>query len=61
MRNKHVTPPHLCACLKLEPGFLFTYVVGFFVFSNLGSDVVVRFVNIGGLVQNHYLNFLFIT
>jgi hypothetical protein len=51
----------LAHSVSLEPGFLFTYVVGFFVFSNLGSDVVVRFVNIGGLFQNHYLNFLFIT
>jgi hypothetical protein len=28
-----LTPPHVCACPKSEPGFTSSYVVVFFVFS----------------------------
>jgi len=33
---------------------------GLFMFNNLTCDVIVRFVNIGGILDHHCLNFLFI-
>jgi len=36
------------------------YVVVFIVFNVLRREVVVRFVDIGGIVEIHCLNFLFI-
>ena len=41
-------------------GFLTSYVVVFSVFSDLWSEVIVRFVDIGEIVDHHYLNFVFI-
>jgi hypothetical protein len=38
-----------------------TYVVVFFVFGDLRWDVIVCFVDIGGIVDHHCLNCLFIT
>ena len=37
-----------------------SYAVVFFMFSVLRSEVIVRFVDIGGIVDHHYLSFLFI-
>jgi hypothetical protein len=37
-------------------GFLTSYVVVFSVFSDLWSEVIVRFVDIGEIVDHHYLN-----
>ena len=53
-----LTPPHLCVCPKPGPGFPTSYVVGFFcVFSEWKWEVIVH---IGGIVDHHCLNFLFI-
>jgi hypothetical protein len=38
-------PPHLCVCLKPGPWFPTSYVVVFFVFSELRWDVILRFVD----------------
>jgi hypothetical protein len=32
----------------------------FYVFSELKQDVIVRFVDIGGIIHHHCLNFLFL-
>ena len=53
-----LTPPHCCACPKPGHGFLTPYVVVFLVFNDLRSEVVVRFVDIGRIVDRHFLNFL---
>ena len=37
-----------------------SYVVVFFMFSVLRSEVIIRFVDISGIVDHHCLNFLFI-
>ena len=50
--------PHICACLKSAPGFLTSYVMIFFVLSELSCEVIAGFVNIGGIVDYHCLNFL---
>jgi hypothetical protein len=51
---------HICACLKPGPGFLTSYVMVCFVFSELRWEVIVRYVAIGGIVDHHCLIFLFI-
>ena len=38
-----LTLPHLCACPKPEPWFLKSYVVVFFMFNELGWEVIVCF------------------
>ena len=52
-----VTQPHLCSCPNLWPWFPTSHVVVFFVFSQLKWEVIVRFVEIGGIVDHHYLTF----
>ena len=37
-----------------------SYVINFFVFNDLRWDVIVPFVDIGGIEDHHCLNFLFI-
>ena len=44
-------------CLKSGAGFPTTYIVAFLMF----HEVIVRFVDIGKIVDHHCLNFLFIT
>ena len=44
----------------VEPEFPTSYVVVFFMFNELRWDVIVHFVDIGGIVHHHCLNFLFI-
>jgi hypothetical protein len=52
---------HFCACLKPGPGFLMPYIVVFVMFNYLRWDTeIVHFVDIGGFVHHHCLNFLFI-
>jgi hypothetical protein len=52
---------HFCACLKPGPGFLMPYIVVFVMFNYLRWDTeIVHFVDIGGFVDHHCLNFLFI-
>ena len=51
---------HFCCCPKPGPGFLTSYVVMFFVFSELRLEVIVHFVDIVGILDHHCLNFLFI-
>ena len=55
-----LSPPHVCACSKSKPGFSTSYVVVFSMFNYLRLKVVVRFVDIRGIVDHHCLNFLFI-
>jgi hypothetical protein len=43
---------------KLGPGYPTSYVVVFFVFSELRWEVIARFVDIGVIVDDHCLNFL---
>ena len=51
-----LSPPHVCACPKPRPKSSTSYVVVFFVFSELRWEVIVRFVD----VDHHCLNFLII-
>ena len=53
-----LTQPHICACLKSAPGFLTSYVMVYFVLSELSCEVIAGFVNIGGIIDYHCLNFL---
>ena len=55
-----LTPPPFCACPKSGPGFTTSYVMVFFVFSELRWEVILHFVDIVGIVNHHCLNFLFI-
>ena len=50
----------VCACPKLGPGFLTSYVAVFFMFNELSWEAIVRFVDIVRIDDNHHLNFLFI-
>ena len=43
------------------PGFSTLYVVVVLVCNDLRREVIVRFVDIGGIVDHHCLNFVFIT
>jgi hypothetical protein len=51
-----LTLSHFSACLSPGPEFLASYVVVFFMFNDLRRDVIVHFVNIGGIVGHHFLN-----
>ena len=52
---------HVCVCPKLGPCFPMSYfIVFFFMFNELWWKVIVRFVDFGGIVDDHCLNFLFI-
>jgi hypothetical protein len=51
-----LNPPHLL--VKTGSGFLWAYVVGFFVFNDWRGEVIVRFVDI--VEFYHRLNFFFI-
>ena len=55
------TLPHFCVFPKLGLDFQRHMPWSFFVFRELRWEVIVRFVDIGGLVDHHCLNFLFIT
>jgi hypothetical protein len=48
-----LTPPHFYVCSKPGPGYPTPYVMFFFVFCYLRRQVVVGFVNIGGIVDPH--------
>ena len=52
-----ITPPHVCACSKLGPGFPTSYVVVFLMFNDLWREMVVRFIDIDGMVGHLYLSF----
>jgi hypothetical protein len=51
----------VCVFPKSRPGSPTSYVVVFFVFRQLRWEVIVRFVDIGEIVDHHSLNFLSIT
>ena len=51
--------PHLCACPKPGSGFPMPYVLGVFVSKELKWEVVVDFVDIGGIVDHHCCNMNF--
>ena len=55
----HFNPAICFVCPKSE--FLSPYVMVCFVFSSQRSEVVTCFVEINGIVDHHYLNFLFIS
>jgi len=55
-----LTPPYLCAFPKQGSGYPTSYVVIFYLFNDLRWEVIVRFVDNGGIVDHHCLNFLFI-
>jgi hypothetical protein len=55
---KTIILKHLCACPKTGAGFPTSYVVVSDVM--LGRELIVRCVDIGGIDDHHYLNFLFI-
>ena len=60
---KWYNPPTICTCHKPGPGFLTSYIIVtslFFMFNVLRSEVNACFVDIGGIVDHHCLNFLFI-
>jgi hypothetical protein len=50
-------PATLLCLSNAGPGFPAAYVLVFFMFNNLRLEVVVHFVNIGGIVDDHCLNF----
>jgi hypothetical protein len=52
---------NMCACPNPGPGFPTSYVVVVLMFSDLTWEVIVRFIDIGEIVDHHYLNFPFIT
>ena len=55
-------PTTFCACSKPKSGFpISCYIVFFLVFSELKWEVIVRFVNICGIVDYHCVKFLFIS
>jgi len=45
---------------KFQMSYMYMYVVVFFVFSELRCEVIVRFVNIGGIVDHYHLKLSFI-
>ena len=53
-------PPHFCACPKQGSGFSTSHVMVFFMFNDLRWEVIVRFIDIGGIVDYHCLDFLII-
>jgi hypothetical protein len=53
-----LTLPHFCACPKPGPGFPTSYVVVFFVFSKLRCPVIVRFVDIRGIVDHNLIKII---
>ena len=55
-----LTLPHFCAYPKPLPEFSKPYLVICFVFTSLKWEVVVCFVDFGGIVDHHCVNFLFI-
>ena len=55
-----LTPTHFCVCSIHGPGFPMPYVMVFFAFFGLRSEVVNCFVDISGIVDHHYLNFFII-
>ena len=52
-----LTTPYCCACPKSEPEFLMSLSI--FMFIELRREVKVRFVDIGGILYHHCLNFFF--
>ena len=58
-----ITMPHICSCPKPGPGFPTSYnYLGLFFLSVLWNrrELIVRFGDIGGIVDLHWLNFFFI-
>jgi hypothetical protein len=53
------TLPHFCACPKPGPGLPTSYVVVFVVLNDLRWEVIIHFVDIGGIADHHCLNFHF--
>ena len=53
MPRPGLTQLYVCVCIMPRPGFPTLYVVVFFMFTDLRSEVIVYFVDIGGVVDNH--------
>jgi hypothetical protein len=47
--------PHFCARPKPGSGFPMPYAMVFFMFNEMRLEVIVRFVDIGGIVDHHSL------
>ena len=47
--------PHFCVCPKLRPRFPTSYVIVFFMFNGMRWEVIVHLVDIGGIVDHHFL------
>ena len=56
LRLNGLTPPYLCVGPHKGRGFPTSYVVVLFVLSDIRSEVIVRFVDIGGIVAHYCLN-----
>ena len=55
-----LTPPHGFSWPKPRPGFPMSYDVIVLMFNELRYEVIVHFVDIGGIFYHYFLNFLFI-
>jgi len=53
-----LTTPHCCACPKPRHVFPTSYAMVFFMFNDLMWELVVHVVDIGGIIDQHCLNFL---
>jgi hypothetical protein len=53
-----LTLPHLCACLKPEPGFPMLFLMSFLYVNGLRWEMIVCFVDTDGNVGHHCRNFL---
>ena len=51
------TPPHFCACLKPRSRFPTSYAMVLFMFNDLRREVIVRLVDISGIVVNQCLSY----
>jgi len=49
-------PSIFCVCPKLGPGFRTPYVVVYIMFNNLRREMIVRFVDIGGMSKLTFHN-----
>ena len=55
-----LAPPHIHVYLHTGPKLSMSYVILFFMFSNMRWEMIVSFVDIWGIVDHHCLLFLFI-
>ena len=56
-----LTPTHFCACLEPKLGFPTLYGCSFLCSVNNGKKIIVRFVDIHGIIYQHCLNLISIS